>query len=103
MSELTWKWIDANKQKPPTLVVVIVDGGIAYWSGEKWISEQGRDSGRPITWRVSWWTPIPDSPPAPAPQPAESGDLIERLQAAKETLVDAQDYDGGSAVRDAID
>ena len=50
---------DAAKEKPPEWKTVIVQGGIAWWTGERWETRVGHDSGRPIEWTVEWWAEVP--------------------------------------------
>lgn len=38
--------------------LVIVDGGIAVWTGSVWLTKTHNDN-RVIEWRVGWWMPIP--------------------------------------------
>ena len=40
--------------------MVIVSGGLAFWTGSVWISKTGDNSGRVIQWQVKWWMPIID-------------------------------------------
>jgi len=43
-------------QLPPLFETVIVNGGIAYYSGKEWISCVG--DYQVIEWDVKWWTPL---------------------------------------------
>ena len=55
------KWISVKDRLPEFGRVVIVDGGIAYYSGEMWYSLTGC-AATPISWEVKDWMPLPPPP-----------------------------------------
>jgi hypothetical protein len=50
--------IEIYRKRPDPMRTVIVDGGLAYWNGVKWISNTGSSYGRPLDWEPKWWTPL---------------------------------------------
>ncbi len=52
------KWIRTKERKPEPHHVVIVEGGLATWTGSEWLTKSGEDSGRVIQWDVLYWTPL---------------------------------------------
>lgn len=49
---------DAHKYYPLRHAPVLVEGGVAQWTGSRWESLTGTSDKRPITWDVCWWSPI---------------------------------------------
>jgi len=43
---------------PPVGHIVIIEGGIAEYNGEDWISHTGGACGNKICWDVKWWTEL---------------------------------------------
>jgi hypothetical protein len=46
-----------SQRMPEVNEIVIVAGGIAYWTGENWRTPL--DHGNVIQWKVNWWAPLP--------------------------------------------
>lgn len=55
-------WIRTSEKMPEPYRTVLVDAGLAVWTGEEWISETGKDSGRTITWGVLYWSRLITAP-----------------------------------------
>lgn len=51
-------WVKTSEQLPEPYRIVLVDYGIAFWTGTEWLSASGDDSGRPIKWSVLYWSPL---------------------------------------------
>lgn len=47
-----------SDKMPDPFAVVIVSGGIAAWTGSKWISRTAGSNGMDISWAVLWWSPL---------------------------------------------
>ena len=63
-------WVRTSERMPEPNGVVIVEGGLATWTGSVWLSKTGNDSGRVIQWPVTYWTLLitpPLMPPEPKP------------------------------------
>lgn len=58
------QWVDCKKEMPEPFRTVIVGGGLASWTGRKWLSQTGADSGRIIQWNVTHWCALPQPPKA---------------------------------------
>lgn len=52
-------WISCDEEMPPSNIMVIVQGGCAYYKNDEWISAI---SDRPIEWDVTHWMPFPHLP-----------------------------------------
>ncbi len=61
-----------SHQMPHPWVVVMVEGGLASWDGNEWTSQTSGDSGRPLAWTPTWWSPVPHFEPVPIPMVEES-------------------------------
>lgn len=58
---MTNKLIEVHYTKdkmPECHQTVIVDGGIAVWTGKVWLSQMPDCCGRVIGWEVEWWIPL---------------------------------------------
>ncbi len=42
---------------PPEWTVVLVEGGVAKWTGRLWLSMMDKDQ-RAIGWPITWWSPL---------------------------------------------
>lgn len=49
--------INPASEKPPVFHLVLVQGGVAFWNGEWWVS--ATYCVRRIEWDVLWWADIP--------------------------------------------
>jgi hypothetical protein len=53
------RWISVKERLPDENEIVIINGGVGCLIGGKWRSQLGIDSGRPVEWTVTHWTPLP--------------------------------------------
>lgn len=54
------EWIKVSERMPEPFVTVIVDGGVALYTGYKWNTITGCSwPGETIMWEVTHWMPLP--------------------------------------------
>jgi hypothetical protein len=59
-------WISVEDRLPEEYRNVLVAGGVAYIKDDRWWSIMGAIyPGRPITWEVTYWHPLPEPPEKP--------------------------------------
>jgi hypothetical protein len=51
-------WVKTSERMPDRNHHVIVEGGLAKWTGEKWVSLMSDTPYRTIIWEVLYWTPL---------------------------------------------
>ena len=63
LNKNTNEWVSVDVALPEIDTLVLVDGGVATWSGREWFS-QTRCENRQIIWTVTHWKPLPEPPNA---------------------------------------
>lgn len=58
---LSPKWIKCSDRLPEDYDIVIISGGLGYFTGKKWISVIGTEYNE-IQWEVTHWMPLPSCP-----------------------------------------
>lgn len=53
----------AKEGYPRACQPVLVSGGLAIWTGERWMSRTLGYGDRVIHWKVRWWAPLLEDPP----------------------------------------
>lgn len=57
----TANWVSCSDRLPEPFVIVIVNGGVALYTGSRWHTVTCCNwPGRPIGWEVTHWMPLPE-------------------------------------------
>lgn len=58
-------WISIDDRLPDESgKVVMISGGVGYYSNNVWYSYMAEDAHKPIQWNVTHWQPLPSPPEA---------------------------------------